>query len=56
MDKYQLLDKIFNALGAIADARGVDRCVVIAQEAYDLRDLRQMLVEEDKAREGQTNG
>lgn len=56
MDKYQLLDKIIDALGIIADARGVDRCVVIAQEVFDLRDLRQMLVEEDKAREGQTNG
>lgn len=56
MDKYQLLDKIIDALGIIADARGVDRCVVIAQEVYDLQDLRRMLVEEDKAREGQTNG
>lgn len=50
MDKYQIIDLLINKVDALADARGVNRCVITIDIVRNLDTLKQLLKEEDDAK------
>ena len=46
MNKFQLIDTIITKVDALADARGVSRCVMVVDIVQQLNALRDLLREE----------
>ena len=47
MDKYQIIDTLINKVDALADARGVNRCVITIDIIRNLDTLKNLLKEEE---------
>ena len=55
MDKYQMIDEIVVLIDRLADARGIDRCVILIDLVKRMNALKDLLREDESAHESRIN-